>query len=66
MQPYPLRYFSIKGLTNPRLLKEVKRRIAGVKISHLTDSGMLMQLIEDNLWNPYPQILATERPERYF
>jgi spore germination protein KA len=55
---------SIKGLTNPRLLKEVKRRIAGVKISHLTDSGMLMQLIEDSLWNPYPQILATERPDR--
>ncbi|MCL6590182.1 MAG: spore germination protein [Firmicutes bacterium] len=55
---------SVKGLTNPRLLAEVKRRIAGVKISHLTDSGMLAQLIEDNLWNPYPQILATERPDR--
>jgi spore germination protein KA len=55
---------SVKGLTNPRLLAEVKRRIAGVKISHLTDSGMLEQLIEDNLWNPYPQILATERPDR--
>jgi spore germination protein KA len=55
---------SIKGLTNPRLLSEVKRRITGVTISHLSDSGMLMQLIEDSLWNPYPQILATERPDR--
>lgn len=55
---------SVKGLTNPRLLAEVKRRILGVNISHLTDSGMLAQLIEDSLWNPYPQILATERPDR--
>jgi spore germination protein KA len=55
---------SVKGLTNPRLLAEVKRRIAGIQISHLADSGMLVQLIEDSLWNPYPQILATERPDR--
>jgi spore germination protein KA len=55
---------SVNGITNPRLTAEVKRRINGINLSHLTDSGMLEQLIEDSTWHLYPQILTTERPDR--
>jgi spore germination protein KA len=60
----PCAILSVKGLTNPRLLAEVKRRVSKVTLSHLTDSGMLAQLIEDNLWQLYPQIRLTERPDQ--
>lgn len=55
---------SVNGVTNPRLVAEVRRRINGINLSHLTDSGMLEQLIEDSTWHLYPQILSTERPDR--
>ena len=55
---------SVNNITNSRLLKEVKRRIQGLKIDHLVDSGMLEQLIEDSTIQPYPQLLTTERPDR--
>lgn len=55
---------SVNGITNPRLVAEVRRRINGINLSHLTDSGMLEQLIEDSTWHLYPQILSTERPDR--
>ena len=55
---------SVNGITNPRLVAEVKRRVQSLKIAHLSDSGMLEQLIEDSWWHPYPQILVTERPDR--
>lgn len=55
---------SVNGITNPRLVVEVRRRINGINLSHLTDSGMLEQLIEDSTWHLYPQILSTERPDR--
>ncbi|MGE5550231.1 MAG: spore germination protein [Bacteroidota bacterium] len=59
-----LAILSVNGITNPRLIAEVKRRIQSLKIAHLSDSGMLEQLIEDKWWHPYPQILVTERPDR--
>ena len=55
---------SMRGITNPRLLEEVKRRIKGIKLAFLFDSGMLEQMIEDNTFFPYSQIFSTERPDR--
>lgn len=55
---------SVNGITNPRLVAEVKRRVSGIKLSHLTDSGMLEQFIEDSTLHPFPQMLSTERPDR--
>ncbi|MGE5599285.1 MAG: spore germination protein, partial [Bacteroidota bacterium] len=54
----------LDGITNPRLVREVLRRIRGVKTSFIMDSGELEQLIEDSTYFPYPQILTIERPER--
>ncbi|WDM02943.1 spore germination protein [Alicyclobacillus cycloheptanicus] len=54
----------IEGLTNERLVAEVKRRIEGIDVDYLPDSGLLEQFIEDNPWMSVPQVDSTERPDR--
>ena len=54
----------IKGVANPKLIKEVKRRLEAIKIDFVTDSGILQQLIEDNAYAVISGILSTERPDR--
>ncbi|MBE3587020.1 MAG: spore germination protein [Thermoanaerobacteraceae bacterium] len=54
----------IEGLTSPRLLREVRRRLEGIAVDHVGNSGILEQLIEDNTFALAPMTLATERPDR--
>ncbi|NLG83151.1 MAG: spore germination protein [Firmicutes bacterium] len=54
----------LEGITNPRLVEEVRRRVEGLRLDFLSDSGALEILIEDNPLHPYPQLLSTERPDR--
>lgn len=54
----------IEGITNPRLLQEVKRRVDSVSADHIQDTGVLEQFIEDRPSVLAPQTLSTERPDR--
>lgn len=54
----------IHGLTNPKLVREVRRRIAAIDVDYLSDSGALEQFIEDKPSMLLPQVLSTERPDR--
>lgn len=54
----------IDGLINPAIVKEVKRRIKGLKTDYIAGSGMLEQFIEDNPMSVIPSVLTTERPDR--
>lgn len=54
----------IDGITNPRLVDEVRRRIENLDIDYISGSGMLEQLIEDSPKMLFPQIISTERPDR--
>lgn len=54
----------MEGITNPDLLKEVKKRLASIDIDAILDSGYLEQFIEDNHLSPFPQIHYTERPDK--
>lgn len=54
----------MKGITNPELVREVKRRIESLQIDYVQDSGVLEQMIEDNPFGIMPQMLVTERPDR--
>ena len=54
----------MKNITNDDLVAEIKYRINNLDIDYLTSSGQLEQLIQDNKLSPFPQILATERPDR--
>lgn len=54
----------LKDLTNNDLVAEVKYRINNLDIDHLVSSGQLEQLIQDNGKSLFPQVLATERPDK--
>jgi spore germination protein KA len=54
----------IKNIANPDLVSEVTYRINNLDIDYLISSGQLEQLIQDSPNSLYPQIIATERPDK--
>lgn len=54
----------VDGVANPKLVKEVKRRIESLRVDYVGESGILEQLVEDRPFSLFPQSLATERPDR--
>lgn len=54
----------IKGIANPAVVKEVKRRLQSINTDFIMGDGMLEQFIEENPWMFIPQVLTTERPDR--
>ena len=54
----------LKNIANASLVAEVKYRIQNLDIDSLISSGQLEQLIQDNENVSYPQMIATERPDR--
>ncbi len=54
----------IKGLTNPAIINEVKRRIKSIKTDMVIGDGILEQFIEDSPYSLVPTIQTTERPDR--
>lgn len=54
----------LKDIANNDLVAEVKYRVNNLDIDYLTSSGQLEQLIQDNGSSLYPQLIATERPDK--
>jgi spore germination protein KA len=54
----------IDSLANRILVGEIKKRISSIQIDQLQSTGNLEELIEDNPYSPFPQVLNTERPDR--
>lgn len=54
----------MKNITNNDLIAEVKFRINNLNIDYLFSSGQLEQLIQDEGNSMFPQVLATERPDK--
>ncbi|WP_066636281.1 spore germination protein [Desulfolucanica intricata] len=54
----------LKNLANPKLIKEVKRRISGIKADYVPETGILEEFIEDHPFSLIPQTIKTERPDR--
>lgn len=54
----------IKGIVNKDLVEEVRYRISCVDTDDVYETGTLEQLIEDNVFSLFPQILHTERPDK--
>lgn len=55
----------IEGITDPRLVDEVKMRIASIDTDIAGDSGIIEEFIEDSPASPFPQMQYTERPDRF-
>lgn len=56
--------FYIEDIAHEALIDEVIRRIDTIDIDAVLDSGYIEQLIEDNPYSPFPQIIGTERPDQ--
>ncbi|MDF2717225.1 MAG: hypothetical protein K0R28_4150 [Paenibacillus sp.] len=53
----------IEGIADQTLIDEVKNRLQRIKIDGILESGYIEEMIEDNSFSPFPQILSTERPD---
>ena len=56
--------YYIKNLTNDSLVEEVRRRISGIDVSYIMDTGELEQMICNDNCMLTPMMLSTERPDR--
>lgn len=54
----------IEDIAQPELVEEVKRRLDTIDIDAILESGYIEELIEDNPYSLFPQIKATERPDK--
>lgn len=65
LAPTDIAIMYVSGIVNPRLVKEVKRRIKTIKVDFLQDSGQLEEFLEDPPRRTFmPKMMATERPDR--
>ena len=54
----------IKSLANDDLVAEIKYRINNLDVDSILSSGQLEQLIQDSPESLFPQMVATERPDK--
>lgn len=59
---YGLMY--LEDLARPDLLEKINQRLSAFTIDSIFDSGMLVHLLEEKWYSPFPQIQTTERPDK--
>lgn len=55
----------VDGVANPETVAELQRRLDRIDIDGLTATGSIEEYIVDNPRSPFPQLLHTERPDRF-
>lgn len=55
----------LDGVANRDTLRELRRRLAAIDVDGLTSAGGLEQYITDRPRSPLPQLLHTERPDKF-
>jgi len=53
----------IEGIAAPSLVEEMMRRLERIEIDGILESSYIEELIEDNPYSVFPQMLSTERPD---
>lgn len=59
----PIAIAYVDGIAAPSLVKEVKSRLKRIEIDGILDSTYIEEMIEDNPYSLFPQLLSTERPD---
>lgn len=54
----------VKDLADERNVNTLRQRVTGLDFDGTMGSTTLQQLIEDNTWTIFPQMVSTERPDR--
>lgn len=57
--------FYIEGSAPPQLVAAVSRRLERLDVEAVTAVGILEELLSDAPLSPFPQLLHTERPDRF-
>lgn len=55
----------VDGVADPAVVKELKRRLDAINIDGVLATGCIEELIVDHPKSPLPQLLHTERPDRF-
>lgn len=55
----------VEDLADPARVTELRRRLEDIDIDGLTAAGHLEQYLTDCPWSPFPQLLHTERPDKF-
>ncbi len=53
----------IEGIADQSLINEITNRLSGIEVDGILESEYIEEMIEDNPFSPFPQILSTERPD---
>jgi hypothetical protein len=53
----------IEGIAEQDLIQEVEARLNRIKLDGILETSYIEELIEDNPYSPFPQVLSTERPD---
>jgi spore germination protein KA len=53
----------MEGIADKTLIEEVVNRLQRIEIDGILDSGYIEEMIEDQPFSPFPQIMGTERPD---
>lgn len=53
----------IKGIVNPLLIEEIKRRLNDIKTDSILESGYIEQFIEDSPFSIFSTVANTEKPD---
>jgi spore germination protein KA len=53
----------IKGIANEEIVQEVRDRLDRIKIDGILESGYIEDLIQDEVWTPFPTVFNSERPD---
>lgn len=54
----------VEGVVDPKIVKEMKRRLDNINVNITIGTGIVNQLIEERPLSLFPQSLSTERPDR--
>ena len=61
----PLALLYVNGVANDQMINTLRQRINDLEIDALLDSAVLAEMIDDNSLSVFPQMLLTERPDRF-
>ena len=61
----PVAIVYMKNIANKELVKEVKQRLDSINIDRAITSGYIEEFLIDNKNSAFPQILYTERPDKF-
>lgn len=55
----------LHDIASEQMVNTLRQRIIDLDVDALLDSAVLVEMIDDNTFSPFPQMLLTERPDRF-